>query len=108
MAKRLCSIEIEMKVVDGKTTSSIESYTACRLIPLEKKPDGVRPIGIGKVRRRIIGKAVLLSVFKEDVMQSAGSLQLRTYVQENHQDVKQQSMQWRRFLKKTLLMKFSL
>ena len=75
MAKRLCSIEIEMKVVYGKTTSSIESYTACRLIPLEKKPDGVRPIGIGEVLRRIIGKAVL-SVFKEDVMQSAGSLQL--------------------------------
>ena len=60
MAKRLCSIEIEMKVVDGKTTSSIESYTACRLIPLENKVDGVRPIGIGGVLRRIIGKEVCI------------------------------------------------
>ena len=75
MAKRLCSIEIEMKVVAGKTTSSFESYTAYRLIPLEKKPYGVHPIGICEVLRRIIGKAVM-SVFKENVMQSAEYLQL--------------------------------
>ena len=48
-------------------TSSIESYTECRLIPLEKKPDGLRPIGTGEVLRRKIGKADL-SVFKEDVV----------------------------------------
>ena len=34
-----------------------ESYVACRLIPLNKNP-GVRPIGVGEVLRRIIGKAI--------------------------------------------------
>ena len=34
--------------------SSLESYIACRLIPLGKCP-GLRPIGIGEILRRIIG-----------------------------------------------------
>ena len=45
---------------------SIESLVECRLIPLSKDP-GVRPIGIGEVLRRIIGKAI---VIKEDIMMS--------------------------------------
>ena len=75
MAKKLCTTNIEIETINGNTTLSIESYIACRLIPLEKKPSGVRPIGIGEVLRRIIGKAIL-SVFKSDVMNGAGSLQL--------------------------------
>eukprot|EP00794_Sanderia_malayensis_P019270 gene19270-biopygen16155 len=47
---------------------------ACKLIPLDKNP-GVRPIGIGEVLRRIIGKAII-SVIKPDILNSAGSLQL--------------------------------
>ena len=38
--------------------SALLAYTSCRLIPLDKYP-GVRPIGIGEVLRRIIGKAVM-------------------------------------------------
>ena len=50
------------------------AYTACRLIPLDKRP-GVRPIGVGEVLRRIVGKAVLV-VVGPDVQSAAGSLQL--------------------------------
>ena len=34
------------------------AYIACRLIPVDKSP-GVRPIGIGEVLRRIIGRSIL-------------------------------------------------
>ena len=37
--------------------SSLESYIACRLIPLDKCP-GLRPIGTGEVLRQIIGKTI--------------------------------------------------
>eukprot|EP00117_Sycon_ciliatum_P046195 scpid56052/ scgid0290/ len=52
----------------------LNAYVACRLIPLDKQP-GVRPIGIGEVLRRIIGKAIL-AVIGGDVQKAAGSLQL--------------------------------
>ena len=35
----------------------MEPYIACRLIPLDKNPE-VRPIGIGEVMRRIIGRTL--------------------------------------------------
>ena len=47
---------------------------ACRLIPLDKNP-GVRPIGIGEVLRRIIGKAVS-TFLKPDIIDAVGPLQL--------------------------------
>ncbi|XP_068684892.1 uncharacterized protein [Montipora foliosa] len=54
--------------------SLLEAYTSCRLIPLDKDP-GIRPIGVGEVLRRIIGKTV--SVFlKEDIKDAAGPLQV--------------------------------
>ena len=43
----------------------IAAYTACRLIPLNKCP-GVRPIGIGEMVWRIIGKAIMRST-KQDL-----------------------------------------
>ena len=54
--------------------TSLEAYVACRLIPLDKKP-GVRPIGIGEVMRRILGKAIL-RLTNQDIKEAAGSLQL--------------------------------
>ena len=49
-ARRICTTYVD--------PSGLMAYTACRLIPLDKCP-GVRPIGIGEVVRRIIGKAIM-------------------------------------------------
>jgi hypothetical protein len=54
--------------------SSLESFNACRLIPLDKNP-GVRPIGIGETLRRIIGKSISWLV-KAEAMTAAGPLQV--------------------------------
>ena len=45
----------------------LEAFTACRLIPLNKNPSGVRPIGIGEVLHRIIGKAIVRTINQEIV-----------------------------------------
>ena len=67
LAGMLCSEEL----VDPK---SIEGLVAYRLIPLDKSP-GVRPIGVGEVLRRIIGKAIL-TVLKSDILNVTGYQQL--------------------------------
>ena len=66
MARRICT-----EYVDPE---GLSSFTACRLIALDKNP-GVRPIGVGEVVRRIIGKAVL-GMLKEDVQCATGYIQL--------------------------------
>jgi len=50
------------------------ALTAVRLLPLDKCP-GVRPIGIGEVIRRIIGKAII-AILKPVITASIGTLQL--------------------------------
>ena len=72
LIKKLC-IEPITPNTDG-TSSSIEAFVACRMIPLNKNP-GLRPIGVGEILRRISGK-VVMSLSKNDVTQSAGSLQV--------------------------------
>ena len=52
----------------------MEAFVACTLVPLDKNP-GVRPIGIGEVLRRIVGKVVMNEI-KSDVLEAAGNLQL--------------------------------
>ena len=64
-AKKLCVEE---------TDNNVAALMACRLIPLDKNP-GLRPIGIGEVLRRIIGKLVV-SVLRADLQEDAGDLQL--------------------------------
>ena len=75
MAQNLCSREVQEIV--GTENSSIEAYTSNRLIPLLKSPSGIRPIGIGEVLRRIIGKAVVIEL-KPDLVDCGGSLQVCT------------------------------
>ena len=65
-ARRICSTYVD--------PTPLMAYTACRLIPLNKCP-GVRPIGIGEVVQRILGKAVM-KITRQDLQNAVGSLQL--------------------------------
>ena len=67
MAIRLCT-----QYVDPNT---LKPFTACRLVTLEKKPQGVRPIGIGEVLRRIVGKAVM-QVLKQEIVTCTAPIQV--------------------------------
>ena len=51
----------------------LATYVNSRLIPLDKSP-GVRPIGIGEVLRRIIGKSISRHATNE-IKEAAGPLQ---------------------------------
>ena len=53
--------------------SLIATYIASRLIPLDKNP-GIRPIGIGEVMRRIVGKTISRHSI-EGIKEAAGPLQ---------------------------------
>lgn len=66
MARKLCS-----KVTDP---NHLKAYVACRLLPLDKKP-GVRPVGIGEVWRRLIGKAIM-AVTNNDVIAATAPIQV--------------------------------
>ena len=57
MARCLCVEEID--------PSHLRAFLAGRLIPLDKQP-GVRPIAIGEVFRRVVGK-VIMAVIERDV-----------------------------------------
>ena len=56
------------------TKQHLSSYNACRLIALDKCP-GVRPIGIGEVLRRIIGR-VIVQCIRNDLKLLGGNTQL--------------------------------
>jgi hypothetical protein len=62
---------VSTELVDPVSTAA---YTSSRLVPLDKDP-GVRPVGIGEVVRRIVGKAIL-RVFSADLKRVAGGDQL--------------------------------
>ena len=68
VARKLCTTFV--------APEGIAAYNACRLIAIDKCP-GVRPIGIGEVVRRIIGKAVL-GVISPDIQSVTGTVQLCT------------------------------
>ena len=67
LIKILCIEELE-------TTTSLEQFTACRLIPLDKKP-AFWPIGVVEVLRRIPGKVIMM-LFTKDITDATGLLQL--------------------------------
>ena len=67
LTRRLCT-----EFVDPLT---IEPIVASRLIPLDKGNGKVRPIGVGEVIRRIIGKCVT-KVAKQDVTNASGAMQV--------------------------------
>ena len=49
----------------------LKAYSACRLVPLSKTNNGVRPVGIGEVLRRIVGKALMKHMNNEVVSSTA-------------------------------------
>ena len=59
---------------EPKSRKKRPGFTAARFIPFDKSP-GVRPIAVGEVFRRIIGKAVA-RVLEWDVLDSTVPLQL--------------------------------
>ena len=70
-AKKLCREDIH--------ADCLQEFLSCRLIPLDKGEDvdgnkGIRPIGIGEILRRIVGK-VVVEIIKKDIVKSAGPLQ---------------------------------
>jgi len=67
MARKLCTEYVD--------PNSIEALVSSRLIPLDKGEGAVRPIGVGEVLRRIIGKCVT-RVIKLDVIEASGTLQV--------------------------------
>lgn len=74
-ASDLCSALAALaRKLATNTCHHLDALTACRLIPLDKKP-GCRPIGIGEVIRRVVGKCIM-AVVKEDVQRAAGNLQV--------------------------------
>ena len=65
MAKKLATEELNAELM--------EPYKACRLIPLDMKP-GVRPIGLGEVMHRIIGR--ITKCLKSELMSLGSNYQL--------------------------------
>ena len=54
--------------------NTLEAFTACRLIPLDKNP-GVHPIGIGEMLRRLVSKCVL-TVAHDEMTRVCGTMEL--------------------------------
>jgi len=65
LAQKLCT-----ELVDPEPLSA---FISCRLIPLDKNP-GVRPIGVGEVLRRVIGKSIT-TLLKSEILSATAPLQ---------------------------------
>ena len=72
LARTLCTENVNF--------SKIETLLACRLVPLIKTDSGVRPIGIGEVLRRIIGKSIG-KLLRKDIQKGCGTLQTCTGIE---------------------------
>ena len=65
MIKKLC--------IDKDLANTLEAFLSCRIIQLEKNL-GLRPIGVGEVLTRIVGK-VIVSTLRDDIITSVGPVQ---------------------------------
>ena len=66
LARRLCTEKV--------THGFLQTYYACRLVPLMKEDNGIRPVGIGETLRRIVGKCVS-RLLRKDIQDASGTLQ---------------------------------
>ena len=65
---------IKKLYIDKDLANTLEAFLSCRLIPLDKNP-GLRPIEVGEVLRRIVGK-VTVSTLRDNIIISVGQLQV--------------------------------
>ena len=72
LARRLCTEDLQNEY--------ISTLLACRLVPLMKDDNGVRPVGVGETLRRIIGKCII-QVLSHDIQVAGGTLQTCTGVE---------------------------
>ena len=66
LARKLCTSHVN--------PAFLKAYCACRLVPLSKSVNSVRPVGIGEILRRIIGKA-LMQHMKVEVVNTTAPIQ---------------------------------
>ena len=66
LARKLCVTEVN--------PTYLRAFVAGRLIPLDKKP-GVRPIGVGEILRRIIGKLAVTTILKPELVTNTAPIQ---------------------------------
>jgi len=52
----------------------LEKLLPTPMVPLKKKDNGIRPVGVDECLRRIIGKTIT-GLLKEDIICAAGTLQ---------------------------------
>ena len=57
----------------------LESFTACKLLAMDKNP-GIRLIGVGEVIRRIIGKAMVFGIKRDLNVISVKALSTRKII----------------------------
>ena len=72
LARRICTEDIPY--------DHVSSFFSCRLVPLIKETDGVRPVGIGETLRRIIGKSVAKAL-RNEIQVAGGCLQTCTGIE---------------------------
>ena len=73
LCKTIATLAVKISTIE-LDQESLVPYNACRLIALNKNP-GVRPIGIGEVLRRIIGRSITACI-KPDLIALGGNSQL--------------------------------
>ena len=92
---------IKKLYIDKDLANTFEAFLSCRLIPLDKNP-GLRPIEVGEVLRRIVGK-VTVSTLRDDIITSVGQLQV---AQDKNVDVKLPFILCLKCIKKSILKQF--
>ena len=56
-------------------SEDIEPLMAVRMIAIEKKENGFRPVGIGEIVKRVVAKVIAIAI-RDDVKEVTGSREL--------------------------------